>query len=55
MKKSIKNLLPVFVLLLCVVALSSCNRGYGCPTNFSLDATTLDLSVDMTDEDGLIE
>lgn len=28
----------IFLVLLLVVAFaSSCNRGYGCPTNFSLD------------------
>jgi hypothetical protein len=31
---------PVRTILLAVltIALSSCNRGYGCPTNFSLKA-----------------
>ena len=31
------NAKPVAVAALLATALSSCNRGYGCPTNFSLD------------------
>ncbi|MBV6655993.1 MAG: hypothetical protein KI786_19640 [Mameliella sp.] len=38
MKKVVKN--SAFAIL-AVTALSSCNRGYGCPNNFSLnDALT---------------
>ena len=35
MKKN--NRLQTLLLLLAVFAVSSCNRGYGCPTNFSID------------------
>jgi hypothetical protein len=34
MKKNIKNTVVAFV---AIAALSSCNRGYGCPNNFSLN------------------
>jgi hypothetical protein len=36
--KSFISKQPIRTLLLAVlaIALSSCNRGYGCPTNFSL-------------------
>jgi hypothetical protein len=35
--KKFKNLTFGFALLLAVVAMSSCNRGVGCPSEFSLD------------------
>ncbi|HKK77802.1 MAG TPA: hypothetical protein VJ953_22180 [Saprospiraceae bacterium] len=35
MKKN--NRLQTLLLILAVFAISSCNRGYGCPTNFSID------------------
>ena len=35
MKKN--NRLQNILIVAAVVALSSCNRGYGCPTNFSVD------------------
>jgi hypothetical protein len=37
MKKKNLRTLTVMVALFSVVALSSCNRGYGCPNNFSLN------------------
>ncbi|NBC07349.1 MAG: hypothetical protein GVY26_09165 [Bacteroidetes bacterium] len=37
MKKKNLRALTVLVALFSVVALSSCNRGYGCPNNFSLN------------------
>ncbi len=33
-----KNLVKIIALLIVVVVLSSCNRGVGCPSDFSLDA-----------------
>lgn len=37
MKKLSKTKLPFLALLFCVaIASSSCNRGVGCPTNFSV-------------------
>ena len=39
--KKIKKLIPLFVLLASFAILSSCNRGVGCPNNFSMgDALT---------------
>lgn len=31
------NRLQTLLILLAVFTVSSCNRGYGCPTNFSID------------------
>lgn len=45
MKKSIKN--TAFALF-AIAAFSSCNRGYGCPNNFSLNdalATVVDTVI----------
>ena len=36
MTKSTKNFLYAVALLCGVVATSACNRGYGCPTDFSM-------------------
>lgn len=33
---SFRRLLPVAVAFVALVSLSSCNRGVGCPSNFSL-------------------
>ena len=37
MKKTIKKLATVMAFLAVVAAFSSCNRGYGCPDNFSME------------------
>jgi len=34
----IKNLTVLFVIAAFVTALASCNRGLGCPNNFSIDS-----------------
>lgn len=34
--KFFKKLIPVFLLLAGLATLSSCNRGVGCPNNFSI-------------------
>lgn len=34
-----KKLVTVFAFVGMLAAFSSCNRGYGCPNNFSLDTT----------------
>ncbi|MEM8528373.1 MAG: hypothetical protein AAGG68_27270 [Bacteroidota bacterium] len=36
MRKNIKNTLVIFSLLAFTASFSSCNRGYGCPNNFSI-------------------
>jgi len=36
--KILKQLVPVIVFLGLLASLSSCNRGMGCPNNFSLDS-----------------
>jgi hypothetical protein len=41
--KRFKQFLYVAVLLISVSAFSSCNRGYGCPNNFSMNETVIDL------------
>lgn len=35
--KLIKNLIPAVILIAFLATLSSCNRGMGCPNNFSID------------------
>ena len=37
MKKTIKKLATVLAFLSLVAIFSSCNRGYGCPDNFSME------------------
>jgi hypothetical protein len=36
-KQTLNRLIPGVLSLLAVAVMSSCNRGYGCPTNFSVD------------------
>ena len=35
--KIIKKVIPCIILLAAIATFSSCNRGLGCPNNFSLD------------------
>jgi len=37
--KMLKKLIPAIVLLALLATLSSCNRGLGCPNNFSIGET----------------
>ena len=37
-----QRLLTVGLTLASLLAFSSCNRGYGCPTNFDLNETVID-------------
>lgn len=39
MKKNIKKLLTITGFLALTLSFTSCNRGYGCPNNFSLEQT----------------
>lgn len=39
MRNFLKNLVAFALLLFFAATVSSCNRGYGCPNNFSIDAT----------------
>ena len=41
-KLSLARLLPLFIVLVSL-SVSSCNRGYGCPTNFSVNDTFLEV------------
>lgn len=36
-KLNVRQVLAAFALILFAASLSSCNRGYGCPNNFSLN------------------
>jgi len=36
-KQTLNRLIPGIFSFLAFAFLSSCNRGYGCPTNFSVD------------------
>lgn len=37
--KSLKNIAILFAVITSAVAFSACNRGYGCPNNFSIETT----------------
>jgi len=37
MKKNMKQLIVVSAFLMLAASFTSCNRGYGCPTNFSIN------------------
>jgi hypothetical protein len=37
---SLKTLLVAFGFVACLLTMSSCNKGYGCPADFSVDAST---------------
>lgn len=39
--KNIKSLFAVIALVTISVSVSSCNRGYGCPNNFSVSEQTV--------------
>jgi hypothetical protein len=39
MKKNFKKLLTITGFLALTLSFTSCNRGYGCPNNFSLEQT----------------
>ena len=46
--KRIKQICAVAVLLVALASFSSCNRGYGCPNNFSIEkgvSTAVDLYI----------
>ncbi|MCB0663901.1 MAG: hypothetical protein KDC24_14230 [Saprospiraceae bacterium] len=36
-KLSVRQVLAAFALILFAASISSCNRGYGCPNNFSVN------------------
>ena len=40
MKVSIKFFLSTLGFVACMAMTTSCNKGYGCPTDFSVDAQT---------------
>jgi predicted small secreted protein len=39
-KRNFKSILAIAVLLAFTLSMTSCNRGYGCPNNFSLKSLT---------------
>lgn len=41
MKKSLKQILFFVAFLATVSSFTSCNKGYGCPNNFSIDKTAV--------------
>lgn len=45
--KKFKNLSLGFALLLTVVAMSSCNRGVGCPGEFSVEKQITETVIDV--------
>jgi len=42
MKAFIKRFSPATLFVAATIFLSSCNRGYGCPSNFSIGDTLVD-------------
>ena len=52
MKKmnSFKKLIPVFLFLFALATLSSCNRGVGCPSDFSIGQTAVETAVETVAE-----
>ncbi len=40
--KKVRNFAFTLLVVLAATALSSCNRGYGCPNNFSLNDTLVE-------------
>ena len=38
--KSVKKLLPLVALIFALATMTSCNRGMGCPNNFSLKSVS---------------
>ncbi len=40
MTTKLKKLVPAIAFVLAVMTLSSCNRGMGCPNNFSIEDAT---------------
>jgi hypothetical protein len=43
MKKSIKQIVLAAIVMVALGSLTSCNRGYGCPDNFSISETATQL------------
>lgn len=47
-KRIINQLLTVMIFLAVATAFSSCNRGVGCPNNFSTNTTVVDVAKTVT-------
>ena len=55
MNFQLKKLIPAIAFVLAIMALSSCNRGMGCPYNFSVeDATTAIMDQTPEFEDAVV-
>lgn len=48
MKRVAKNLIPLAIVFFAIATLSSCNRGMGCPNNFSISKTVVKTVVSQT-------
>lgn len=42
-KTSLKQIITLAAFLLAVGSFTSCNRGYGCPSNFSVNDTAVEM------------
>ncbi len=47
-KKHFKQVITAMAFLAAVATFTSCNRGYGCPNNFSVNQTTVDVVKTLT-------
>jgi len=43
MKKSLKQILILVAFFATVASFTSCNKGYGCPNNFSIDKAAVNV------------
>lgn len=44
MSKKVKNLIPLVIFFAAMATLTSCNRGMGCPNNFSIGDTAVEIA-----------
>ena len=42
----LKKILPIAICLMAVVSMTSCNRGVGCPSDFSISKTVVEKAVE---------
>ncbi len=42
----LKKILPIAICLMALVSMTSCNRGVGCPSDFSINKTVVEKAVE---------
>lgn len=43
----LKKILPVAICLMALVSMTSCNRGIGCPSDFSISKTAVKTAIEV--------